>query len=304
MKKLDANETMFFTKELNHVKSNTYMKKFPELKATALFPVSMEANPGDETISYQMYTEVGIAKIIGNYSDDLPASTVKGEEIFSPIRTIGTHYAYSIKEIRSAAKANKPLRQMKANSAKRAIDQVINTIAWRGDAEYNLVGILNHPNIPVDTSVNKIDATSTPDQILAILNAAVTDTIELTNGVEIPNTMVMTIKAYSYIQRTARSTTSDTTILQFFLSNNPSITRIDWAVELAAVDPAPSGGAGPVDCLITYNSDPDKFSLEIPSPFEQLEPEKQNLTYKIDCIAECGGIIAPYPLSLRIVEDI
>lgn len=49
---LDANESIFFERELEHVKARSYDIKYPEFKATMLIPVSTEAGPGAETITY------------------------------------------------------------------------------------------------------------------------------------------------------------------------------------------------------------------------------------------------------------
>ncbi len=309
--RLDQGETIFFENELMHIKSKVYQKKYPLLKALmGLFAISNEADPADETIAYDMFDEVGIAKIIAAYSDDIPVSDIKGQRFVSDIRGIGTAYIYNIMEIRKGAKTGKPLKQAKANAAKRANDQLVNRIAWKGDTEYNLVGILTHPN--VTTEVVQTGATSgvkpwsgkTPTEILQDMNDIVTDTVELTNGVEAPDTMILPIKQYAHIQKTKLGDGNDTTIIEFFLKNNPSITKIDWVNEMKDVTPAPSGAGGTVDVMVTYTRDEDHISLEIPQYFEQLPPEAVGLSFKVNCHSRCGGIIIPFPLAVRIVEGI
>ena len=53
-----------------------------------------------------------------------------------------------------------------------------------------------------------------------------------------PNTVLLPVAQYTLIASTPRSTASDTTILEYFIQNNPFITTVDWVPELA--------GAGPV----------------------------------------------------------
>jgi len=309
--RLDQGETIFFEQELEHVKAKAYQKKYPLMKAlNGLFPISTEADPADETITYEMFDEVGVAKIIASYADDLPVADIKGERFTSDIRGIGTSYGYSIQEIRKGSKTGKPLKQSKANSSKRANDQEVNRIAWYGDSKYNLVGFLFHPNVTSEivqvgaTSGNSLWSGKLPSEILTDMNAAVTDTIELTNGVEAPDTMILPIAQYALIQKTPLAAGSDTTILQFFLANNPSITRIDWVNELKDVTPAPTGASGPVNVMATYTREADHLSLEIPQFFEQLPPEPRNLAYKVACHSRCGGMIIAYPLSVRLVEGV
>ena len=44
--------SVFFARELDHVKAQSYDVEYPELTALHLFPQSSEADPGAETITY------------------------------------------------------------------------------------------------------------------------------------------------------------------------------------------------------------------------------------------------------------
>jgi hypothetical protein len=147
----DAGETMFFARELEHVKSKSYDVQFPNLTATRMIPVSTEAGPGATSITYRQYENVGFAEIISNYATDLPRTDVTGKEFTSPIRSIGESYGYSINDIRAAKMVGKPLEQRKANAARQANDQKVNQIAYFGDTANGLNGLFAHPNITVYT---------------------------------------------------------------------------------------------------------------------------------------------------------
>lgn len=309
--RLDDNETIYFVEELNHIKARAYQKKYPQLKGATgeLFPISSEADPGDETITYEFYDEVGVAAIIANYGDDLPRVNVKGKRYTSDIRGIGTSYEYSLLEIRKGAKTGKSLSQRQANMAKRANDQKVNRIAWYGDAEYNLIGIFNNPNITAGevqagaTTSEKEWSKKNPDEILLDMNDAINDTIDLTNGVEEPNVLLLPLAQFSLVSTTRLAAGTDTTILQFFKNNQTNVV-VDRIVELKNVDPLPSGDIGPKDVMMSYVRDEEHLSLEIPQMFEQLPVQEKNLTFLVNCHSRCGGIIIPYPLAVNVVEGI
>jgi len=307
---LDANETAFFARELEFIKSRSYDVVYPELKAIQLIPVSTEAGSGAETITYQQFDQVGVAKIIANYADDLPRADIKGKEFTAKVRSIGDSYGYNVQEIRAAQMANRNLTQRKANAARRANDQLVDSLAWYGDATHGLVGLLNNPNITAvevqvgATTAKKKWAEKNPDEILLDLNDGVTDIIELTNGVEVPDTILIPIAQLALIQKTRLAAGTDTTILQFFLANNPSITRIEWVVQLKAVDPLPSGDTGPKDVMVVYQRNPDKLTLEIPQSYEQFPAQERNLEFVIPTHSRFGGVIIYYPLSVSVVEGI
>lgn len=310
---LDANESVFFARELEHIKANTYDVKTPMLKAMENIPVSTEAGPAAETITYRQYDEVGVAKLISNYADDLPRVDVKAKEFSTPVKSVGDAYGYNVQEIRASAAANKNLPTRKATAARKAVDQKTNRIAWmaRSDDGINggLTGLIYNPNVTKGTVTQRggdyVFADKTAEEILADLNELVDDVIAITNGVEIPDTVLLPIAQHSLISSTYRSATSDLTILEAFLKNRPYITKVDWVAEFHNVNPIPSTGvASNTDIMMAFRRDPDALTLEIPQPFEQFEVERRGLEYVVPCHSRCGGVIVYYPLSVNIVEGI
>lgn len=293
---LDSAETMFFQRELEQVKAKSYDVLKAPLKAFELIPVDSTTAPGAKTVTYEQYDSTGIAKIISNYADDLPTADVKGKEFHSTIKAIGNSYVYSKDDIRAAQFAGKPLNQRKANAAVEAHRQLMNKLAFFGDAEYGIQGLLTNSNIPsapvvAGAATTLTWATKTPDEILKDLNSAVSDMLDLTKGVEVPNTIVMPIAQYNHIATTARSANSDTTILEFFKGNNPGV-EVMWATELKGAF------AGSTDGFIVYNRNPDKLFLEVPLMTEMSPAQEKGLAYSVSVESKFGGCIVPYPLSL------
>ncbi|MFT9498029.1 DUF2184 domain-containing protein [Anaerosolibacter sp.] len=293
---LDSNESIFFARELEHVKSRTYDIQFPELTAMRVIPVSSEVNPGAESIVYGQYEPTGYAKIISNYADDLPRADVVGKEFTAKVKSVGVSYGYSIQDVRAARLAGKPLEQRKASAARRANDQTINKVAYFGEANHGLVGLLNHPNIPEYTLPADGTGSSTkfkdktPDQILRDLNAMVSQMIAATGGVEIPDTLLLPFDVYTDIA-TRRITDTNTTVLEFFIKQSPYIKEVMPIPELKAAD---NGD----DVAIIYRRSPEKLTLEIPQAFEQFPVQSKGLEYVVPCHSRCAGVIVYYPLSL------
>lgn len=300
----DAGETFYFARELEYIKSKSYDIEFPEMKAFKLLPISTEAGEGAQAITYAQFEELGVARIIESYANDLPRADITGKEYTTQVKSIGVSYGYSVQEIRAAIYVGRSLTQRQANAARRANDQQVNKLAWFGSSTYNILGMLNTPNIPENTvPATGVGTTTqwvnkTPDQILLDLNNLTNSIVALTKGVEMPNTVILPVAQYTLIASTPRSTTSDTTILEYFIQNNPFITTVDWVPELA--------GAGPVvmsvatDVFIAYDKNPDKLTMEIPMPFTQYPPQERGLEFVVPCESRYGGIITYYPLSLSI----
>jgi hypothetical protein len=303
---LDADEGLFFERELEFVKQQTYDIKYTELKATRMIPVSTAAGPGAESIVYEQYDSVGIMKIIADYADDLPRSDVKGKEFITPVKSLGGGYGYSLQEIRASMKAGKRLETRKANAARKSYDQRVNNIAWKADgsAAYGgLTGFFYNANTTKSPAPTGTWSTATPDQIIADVNFAINNIKTVTKGVESANVVMMPVEQMALISSTPRSSTSDTTILEFLRRVHPGVT-FEELVECDAVDPAPSGGAAPTDLLIAYRRDPNNLTLELPQLFEQLPVQRRNLEFVVNTHARIAGVIMYYPLSVHIVEGI
>jgi hypothetical protein len=304
---LDAFEGKFFLRELEKVKSKTYDILYPEYQWKTLFPIDTEAGLGAEASIYHQFDRVGAMKIIANYADDLPRSDVFGKEFISKIKSIGGSYGYSLQEVRASALANRNLTTRKASSARASYEQEMNDIAWfaDGSAAYGgLTGFLYNPNTTKSPAPTGTWAAATPDQIIADVNFLINNIPVVTLGVEKgTNTVVLPIQQYTLIASTKCSPDSDTTILEFLKKVHPMVNFV-MANEVAGLNPAPSGGAGPVDVAVAYNRNPDKFQYEHPVPFEQLPVQERNLEYLVPTHARVGSMKFYYPLSVHIIEDI
>jgi len=233
--KLDADTGAYFERELEHIKAKVYEKEYTELKAKMLIPISNEAPEGAESITYYEFDRAGHARIIANYADDLPFVEIAAKKYISPVEGTGVAYFYSTQDIRTAQMTGRNLPQRKANAAREADERLHNKLAWFGDANTGLRGMLTHPNI-LSTSVlagtaGNTWALKTPDEILKDMNYIVQNMIAQTKGVEYPDTLMLPPSEYALISSTPRSNNSDTTILAYFLANNPWINAVEWVPE-------------------------------------------------------------------------
>ena len=313
LRSLDTiNSAVYFARELEFVKAELYNIIYPEYKAISFFPVSTSAGPGADTILYMQFDRTGIMKIIGSYADDLPRADVKGKEFSQVVRSLGGSYGWNIQEVRSGMLANRPLPAMKAEAGMQAYNEAVNEIGWFGDADTGLLGFLNQPNVPAGpvqvgaTTGNTVWIGGSPknnDEKLQDMNDIIIDTMVLTLGKEIPDTVLLPTEEYGHIRSKKLADGTDTVILQFFLNNHPGIT-VDWANELADVANPPSGAGGPLNVMAAYRRDPRKLTFELPQLFETFPVQESGLEFVVPTHARIGGVIVYYPLSIRFVEGI
>jgi hypothetical protein len=304
--KFDAGESGFLARSLEYIEAKTYDVLFPEFPATRLLPVSNEAGPGADIITYRQFTPVGQMKLGSTYADDLPYSDAFAKEFHTKVKSFIGAYRYSLQEVRNAIFSGIPLEQRKANAARQAYEQSVNRYAWLADGSASfggMYGLFYNPSITVGAARNgKWLKGATPDQIIDDVNACINEVPDLTKGVEFVDTVVMPRLEYAYIATKPRSAVSDTTILQFLKANHPNVSfeQINESANITA----PSGSTQTVNVLCGYRKNADKMKLHIPQPFEMLPVEPKNLYFKIPTHARYAGLIVYYPLSVNLKEGI
>ena len=290
---------VFLARELETILARTFEVEYADIKYSQLIPLSSEVGNGADSFTYRVFDKQGSMKVIGDKAQDLPRADVLRKEVTLPVRSIGGSFAYTIQETRAAAMVpGMNLEQRRANAVRRAYEEKVQEIAYFGDSASGMKGFFN--NDQVDKTVpNKWFDTATTDEMLELLNEAPTRLVQNSNMKEMPNTMLVPYNVYRIISTTARSSTSDTTVMEFFLRTNPMISSIEPINELEA---SKSGGSLSKDRVVVYDRSPDKLQLHIPQPLEFLPPLRQALEFSVAAHARIGGLALYYPKSAMVLE--
>lgn len=305
--------SVFFARELDHIKAQSYDMEYPELTALSLFPISSEADSGAETITYYTYDKSGLAKVIDNYSTDLPRADVNGKPSFAQIKSLGDSYGYSAQEMRASRLAGKSLDVRKAESARYQIDRLTNQIAWAGDKESGLMGVLSEgQNIPLYTVLTGGESgktswlEKTADEILADVNGMQKQVARVTKNVERPDTLCVPSDVFMDIS-TRRIPDTSTTVKSFLLEHAPYLKDIVSTAELDSdsVETNPYAKAvGGQGVAFLFKNDERKLTLENPMAFYQYPLQTHNLEVVVPCEARTAGVIVYYPLSCLIAVGV
>lgn len=295
---LDEGESAFLDTQLEAIRGKVYEKKIPEYKCRIHIPVSDEGGPAAETIAHDMYEEVGMAKIINAYSDDWPrVDAVVKRKGRVEVRPLGDSYGYNFQEVRTSSATGRDLPQRKAIAAKRFIMKSENTLAYLGDPDAGLQGLLTYPTVPrVLSDITLTDLTVSNETKLARLN----------NWARIPwvlsefevTAVLMTKADYGFLESTPRSEQSDTFLMELFRKSNPNINFVDWCSQCEGA------GINGSNVMIFYVRTPDHVVLNIPSDFEQLPPDDQGKEVIVYCHERFAGVTYIEELSAVIVEGL
>jgi hypothetical protein len=310
---LDDGESAFFQLQLTYIEVQQHAIKHKPLRAMEFIPVTMMAPPGANSMQIRYYDLVGNAKIVHDYASDFPMANTVGSFKTVNIKSLGSGFQFSVQEIREAQMSGTPLDQREAMAAERAIDELIDSIAWMGDKDTGLNGLLNYPGIGSYTlgtggTGSTLWSTKTSDQIIADVVGLISSVRKATNGKEIPDTLLMSQTQFLYLAGTRLGSVNNVSLLTYLTETLRvlGVTTIDWVNELenfagATVGNVASGNTY-ANRIIVYKKDLEHLRLEIPVTFEMFPPQVENLVYKIPSHARCAGVIAYYPLSIAVAD--
>ena len=290
---------LFLARELETILARTFETEYADIKYSQILPISTEVGSGSDSFTYRIFDAQGSMKIIADKGSDLPRADVLRKEVTHPVRSLGASFAYSIQETRAAAQVpGMQLEQRRANAVRRAYEEKVQDIAYFGSTADGMDGFFNNANVDKIVPNKWFDgATTTTDEMLEILNEGPTRIIQNSNMKEQPNTMLVPQDVYRIISTTARSTTSDTTVLEFFLRTNPYIRAVEPINDLEAAKSVLSK-----DRIVCYDRSPEKVQLHIPQTLEFLPPVRTNLEFSVAAHARVGGVSLYYPKSAIFVE--
>lgn len=194
-------------------------------------------------------------------------------------------------EIRASQATGKNLSPRLANAARRAHDVKVNDLAYRGDDDYQIVGVLDHPNIPTTTSAGW----TTGEVASGELEDAVTAIETITKGLHQADVIALPPSAFKVLSKPMPNT--NTSYMTYFNTQYPGMqwVRVN---ELEDID-----GEGTRAALV-MERDADNASMEIPQPFEQLPVQPNNLAFKIPCHSKATGVQVYRPLTMHLIKGI
>lgn len=216
--------------------------------------------------------------------------------------------------MRASRLAGKSLDARKGESARYQIDALTNKIAWCGDEESGLMGVLSEgQNIPVYAITAGKDSGETSwlkksaDEILADVNGMARQVAKITKNVERPDTLCVPADIFMDIS-TRRIPDTSTTVLAFIQEHAPYIKEVVSTAELDAdsveTNPYAKEGTGGQGVAFLFKNDVRKLSLENPMPFYQYPLQVEKLETIIPCESRTAGVIVYYPLSALIAVGV
>ncbi len=318
--RLDANETIHLSRELETIDPVNYLALFAGLLGRTFVPEVKNVSPLDNVYTYKMFEVTGRGKTgsSGGKAKNSPIVGVKMTPTSQNIKQIPVSYGWGVREIQQAAKHNIPLDQLTIQAAMSTVARTQDNLIAFGEDGTNIKGLLNHPGVDDTTPstktgagagtkwirtvpVDPLEICADIAKLVAETRAALKQASRLPGGAAMPAfdkfVILLDSTNYGYIASTPRSTTSDTTILKWLLLNNPFIESIE---EWWQCDEADSGNP----LAVCYPRDEMCLGAVVPVEFESLTPQEEGHEIVVPANGSCGGTVIRYTVAVRYMRGI
>lgn len=298
----DANELPFIERELNQLRVKAFEVKFPDSKARRFVPLATDIAPSAMTFSFKVYTPVGAAKIINPKASDIPRLELGARQVTCRVAPIGIAFAFTIPELREAARVGAPLQTIKPRLARDTIERGIDELLCFGDLgntsgqeSLPLLGLSNNSDVEtggIETFGYWVDGGDSGVTMLAEMNNVCTEVSTRSKGTYSCTTLLMPLSRYNAAKdKLLDSSGSSDSVLATFLKNNPGVEVYPWEkLETAGATSAPR--------MIAYAKNAEVLEGVIPQEFEMMPPERRGFELINDCWATCGGVKIYQPTAV------
>lgn len=288
--KLDAHG-IWTVNQLTQLLNRQYEQAYPQTGVLELFPVTTELSPVTKNFEWLEFDGVTSAKIIADYTDDLPTVEAMASEKTGKVFRLGNAWFISIDEIKAGQALGSSLSDRKASLAREGHETLVNDLVFKGSAPHNIVSVFDKPNINRLTSASW----TTPEIAFSELQDLIETIEDVTLGRHhVTNIVIPPSKRRLLTQKMPDVTES---YLAWFKENYPNVT-ITAIAELEDIDGAGTKG------VLAYEKDPMNMSIEIPERFNMLPMQPKDLHFKVPCTSKCTGLIVYRPLTIAILSGV
>lgn len=286
----------FYISQFTNLESKVYEVLYADIIFDQLVPVDTSDPEWIDSVSYLSFDGATMGKFIAANGRDLPQVDIDANLSTIPVGYAGNSYGYSLEELRKAAAMRMPLDASKARLAFRGARQHSQQVAFFGDAQRNMYGLFNHPNVPLDNST--IDwTTATGDEIVAEMNALLNKVWQQSAQRHVPNTLLLPSTLWTIAQNKRMAVGTDTTVLEFFRRNNTYTAVTGQALDIRSVLWLNDAGVGGVPRMMAYEKNQDNLTMRMPIPWRSLPPQATALRLEVPCEYKISGVEFRYPLS-------
>jgi hypothetical protein len=299
----------FLVSQALRIERTVYETKYAAIQYPNLIPLDTAGPEWIKGVTYYSSDMVGRANWFHGRGDDVPHAEVLRDRFETTISMAAIGYDYDLEELGVAMTMGMDLRPDRAKAARRAAEEFIDKVAFTGDSTKVYTGLTNNASVTSGSAASGTGgttwATKTADEILADINAILTNQFTNTYGAEMSDTLLIPYARLLTISTKRIDAFNTMSVLQWAEQNNiytrqtgqPLMIRGAWGLETA--------GSGSTMRMVAYRRDPDVAVLYMPMPFQFLPAWQQGpMKFEVPGIFRISGVEVRRPAAMRYVDAI
>lgn len=304
-KLLDAQSALGFTiQQTSIIEREVNQIEYPDVNYAELIPLDFSGGEWAKSVTYYSGDKYGKADWINGNADDIPMAGTTMTKHETQVYTAGIGYGWGLEEISQAVMLGRNLPADDAIAARRAYEEMVYRTLLFGDASKNFTGLFNAPGVTAATAAATWD-TATPDQIIADMNNMLIGQFTGTLFTSMADTLLLPYDRFLNLASTPRSNESDTSILTWYLANNPYTALTGRPLRIRGVQGLQTTGAGGTHRAVAYRRDPNVVKAHIPMPHRFLPVYQAGpLRWEVPGIFRLGGTDVRRPLDVSYLDAI
>lgn len=259
--------TGFVVSQTTHIERQVNETVYPDIQYPGLIPVDTSAMPFAQTVTYYSSDKFGKASWINGNADDIPLAGTELSEFKTPVYTAAIGYGFGWEEVNVAMVTGRNLQADDAQAARRAYEEMVDAVAFRGDTKKNFSGLINYPGITAGSvTTGNWPTVTNQDLILADVNNVLIGQANDTLQTSMADTLLMSPGRLQLIASRRLGDTS-MTILEFLRKNNVYTATTGRELTIRGLRGLETAGVGgTTQRMIAYRRDPMVLKLHIPMP--------------------------------------
>jgi hypothetical protein len=302
----------FLVSQTSHIEAEVVKILYPDIQYPQLVPIDTSANEWAKSITYFSQENVGVADWFNHLAKDVPLVELEREQHEETIHMAAVGYRWTMQELGFAMMIpGTNLTSDKAEAARRAYEEFVDSYVIRGDTRKGRTGLVNNASVQVinaeadGTGGSAAFAQKTATQIRRDLNSILSGIYTESLTVEMADTVLMPVETLDLLATMQNSDASDISVLEYFRRYNTFTTVTGQPLMIRGVRGLETAGGGGVGRIVAYRRDPRVVKMHIPMthrflPVWQTGP----LIFDVPGIFRLGSVDIRRPGAFRYLDGV
>jgi hypothetical protein len=238
----------------------------------------------------------------GKQSTAVPGPAVDIAPVINPVHQWASLPSWSMRELYQSQFLNRPIDTAKLDVVRQKFEMDSDEQVYIGDGEVACTGLLNDPRVVV-TNAAFTFAAGTPDQVLAVLNTALSAVQTATGYALAPTKIILPFTRLNTLISRRLGDNVGMSILTYLEENNISAKTNGRPLEIVGTKWADTAGVGGVTRMCVYYD--DKRFVQFPRvELMQLPVQPRGFDQILPVMGALGVVEVRYPETMLYVDGV